>query len=123
MSNCMGKKGYKEGGKVKVESVNKRGRTEAVEKALKSLGAMKQGSIQEKYPSKGKRDDKRPPHRDPGADDRMKEFERSLREAGFKDGGMVRRGDDKGVEKYAMGGEVRGCKSHQVSGKGFKGTF
>lgn len=28
-------------------------------------------------------------HRDPGADDRMKEFERSLREAGFAKGGYV----------------------------------
>lgn len=97
---------FKEGGKVKVERINKKGRTEAVEKALKALGAMKQGDIQAKYPTKGKRDEKRPEFRDPGADDRMKEFERSAREAGFADGGMV-----------------RGCKGVQVSGKGFKGTF
>jgi hypothetical protein len=115
--------------KVKVERVNKKGRTEAVEKALRALGAMKQGDIQEKYPSKGTRSpegkpsppegkpskltqkDKeelsklRPP-RDPGADERMMEFERSAREQGFADGGMV-----------------RGCKGFQMSGKGFKGTF
>ena len=84
-----GVEGFEKGGKVKVERVNKKGRTEAVEKALRALGAMKQGDIQEKYPTKGKRDDKRPEFRDPGAEDRMKEFERSAREAGFRDGGSV----------------------------------
>ena len=92
--------------KVKVERVNKKGRTEAVEKALKALGAMKQGDIQAKYPTKGKRDDKRPEFRDPGAEERMMKFEESAREQGFADGGMV-----------------RGCKGFQMSGKGFKGTF
>ena len=94
------------GKKVKVERVNKKGRTEAVEKALRALGAMKQGDIQAKYPTKGKRDDKRPEFRDPGAEERMMKFEESAREQGFADGGMV-----------------RGCKGFQVSGKGFKGTF
>jgi hypothetical protein len=28
-----------------------------------------------------------------------------------------------GKEKYAGGGMVRGCKTSQVSGKGFKGTY
>ena len=101
-----GVEGFEKGGKVKVERVNEKGRTEAVEKALKALGAMKQGDIQAKYPSKGKRDDKRPPHRDPGADDRMKEFERSLREAGFKDGGSV-----------CAGGRSA------IAGKKFSGTY
>jgi hypothetical protein len=93
MSNCGGRKKMKDGGKVKVERINKKGRTEAVERALKALGAMKQGDIQAKYPSKGTREEKRPPqfekHRDPGAVERMMEFERSLREAGFRDGGPV----------------------------------
>lgn len=106
MSNCMGKKKYEKGGKVKVESVNSKGRTEAAEKMIRRLGEMKQGRINEKYPSKGKRDDKRPEFKDPGAAERMMKFEESAREAGFKDGGMV-----------------RGCKGMQVSGKGFKGTF
>jgi hypothetical protein len=42
-----------------------------------------------------------------------------------------RRGDDKpvikkamgGMVNYADGGMVRGCKSIQMKGKGFKGTF
>jgi len=41
--------------------------------------------MQSRKPSK----EKRPKHRDPGADDRMKEFEKSLREAGFAKGGYV----------------------------------
>ena len=101
-----GVEGFEKGGKVKVERVNEKGRTEAVEKALKALGAMKQGDIQAKYPTKGKRDDRRPKHRDPGADDRMKEFERSLREAGFKDGGSV-----------CAGGRSA------IAGKKFSGTY
>ena len=101
-----GVEGFEKGGKVKIERINKKGRTEAVEKALRSLGAMKQGDIQAKYPTKGKRDDKRPEFRDPGAEERMMKFEESAREQGFADGGMV-----------------RGCKGFQVSGKGFKGTF
>jgi len=96
----------KDGGKVKVERINKKGRTEAVEKMLRRLGEMKQGSIQEKYPSKGTREEKRPAHRDPGADDRMKEFERSAREAGFKDGGSV-----------CSGGRSA------IAGKKFSGTY
>lgn len=31
--------------------------------------------------------------------------------------------DEMDVKKFNMGGEVRGCHSSQVSGKGFKGTF
>ena len=100
-----GVEGFETGGKVKVERINEKGRTEAVEKALRALGAMKQGDIQAKYPTKGTRPPEgRPskltkkdqeelsklrPHRDPGAEDRMKEFERSAREAGFRDGGSV----------------------------------
>ena len=95
--------------KVKVERVNKKGRTEAVEKALKALGAMKKGDIQAKYPTKGKREEKRPEFRDPGADDRMKKFEESAREAGFANGGMVK--------GYSKGGCV------QLTGRKFSGTF
>ena len=101
-----GVSGFEKGGKVKVERVNKKGRTEAVEKALRALGAMKQGDIQAKYPTKGKREDKRPEFRDPGADDRMKKFEESAREAGFADGGMV-----------CAGGRSA------IRGKKFSGTF
>jgi len=101
-----GVEGFEKGGKVKVERVNEKGRTEAVEKALRALGAMKQGDIQAKYPTKGKRDDKRPEFKDPGAVERMMKFEESARKEGFADGGMV-----------------RGCKGFQMSGKGFKGTF
>lgn len=97
---------FKEGGKVKVERINKKGRTAAAEKMLRRLGEMKQGRIQEKYPSKGTREEKRPPHRDPGADDRMKKFEESAREAGFKDGGSV----------CAGGGSA-------IQGKKFSGTY
>jgi len=121
-----GVEGFERGGKVKIERINKKGRTAAAEKMLRRLGEMKQGSIQEKYPTKGtrprqaikptekelqstkaleammdqdkyptkgKRTKGRPPqfekHRDPGAVERMMEFERSAREAGFKDGGSV----------------------------------
>ena len=101
-----GVEGFEKGGKVKVERINKKGRTAAVEKALKALGAMKQGDIQAKYPTKGKRDEKRPEFRDPGADDRMKKFEESAREAGFKDGGSV----------CAGGGSA-------IQGKKFSGTY
>lgn len=46
-------------------------------------------------------------------------------------GRVTRRGDDEkvikkargGMVKFAEGGMVRGCKSIQTSGKGFKGTF
>ena len=93
--------------KVKVERINKKGRTEAVEKALKALGAMKQGDIQAKYPTKGKRDDKRPKFRDPGELEREMKMEQEVM----------------GVETYRDGGMVRGCKGVQTSGKGFKGTF
>jgi hypothetical protein len=34
-----------------------------------------------------------------------------------------RRGDDRSVKTFRDGGMVRGCKSVQMSGKGFKGTF
>lgn len=55
----------------------------------------------------------------------------SPKDAEEKDKKMKRRGDDKPVVKkamggmigYAEGGMVRGCKSIQTSGKGFKGTF
>jgi len=115
---------FKDGGKVKVERINKKGRTEAVEKMLRRLGAMKQGSIQEKYPTKGTRglsstsEGKKPmsearvkqmqmqKHRDPGAVERMMEFERSAREAGFKDGGSV-----------CSGGRSA------IAGKKFSGTY
>ena len=133
MSNCGGRKKMKDGGKVKVERINKKGRTEAVEKMLRRLGEMKQGSIQEKYPTKGTRglsstsegikpmsearvkqmqmlSEGRPPqfekHRDPGAVERMMEFERSAREAGFKDGGSV-----------CSGGRSA------IAGKKFSGTY
>jgi hypothetical protein len=122
MSNCGGRKKMKDGGKVKVERINKKGRTEAVEKMLRRLGEMKQGRIQEKYPSKGTRPpegqpskltkkdkeelSKLRPHRDPGADERMMEFERSAREAGFKDGGSV-----------CSGGRSA------IAGKKFSGTY
>jgi len=124
MSNCGGRKKMKDGGKVKVERINKKGRTEAVEKMLRRLGAMKQGSIQEKYPTKGTRglsstsEGKKPmsearvkqmqmqKHRDPGAVERMMEFERSAREAGFKDGGSV-----------CSGGRSA------IAGKKFSGTY
>ena len=95
--------------KVKVERVNKKGRTEAVEKALKALGAMKQGDIQAKYPTKGKRDDKRPEFKDPGAEERMMKFEESARKEGFAGGGMVK--------GYSKGGCV------QLTGRKFSGTF
>lgn len=29
----------------------------------------------------------------------------------------------KSTKKFAMGGEVRGCKSGQMTGKGFSGTY
>lgn len=129
MSNCGGRKKMKDGGKVKVERINKKGRTEAVERALKALGAMKQGDIQAKYPSKGTRglsstsegkkpmsearvkqeqmlSKDRPPHRDPGAVERFMEFERTFREAGFKDGGSV-----------CSGGRSA------IAGKKFSGTY
>ena len=48
-------------------------------------------------------------HRDPGADDRMKKFEESAREAGFANGGMVK--------GYSKGGCV------QLTGRKFSGTF
>jgi hypothetical protein len=137
-----GVEGFEKGGKVKVERINKKGRTDAVEKMLRRLGEMKQGSIQEKYPSKGTRppegkpskltqkDKKelsklRPPHRDPGADDRMKKFEESAREAGFMEGGMVQSKFNRGgkVESTTGGSMMRGCKGIQTSGKGFKGSF
>lgn len=31
--------------------------------------------------------------------------------------------DEMDVKKFNMGGEVRGCKGSQVSGKGFRGTY
>ena len=99
-----GVEGFEKGGKVKVERVNKKGRTEAVEKALRALGAMKQGDIQAKYPSKGTREEK--PHRDPGAVERMMKFEESAREQGFADGGSV-----------CAGGRSA------MRGKKFSGTF
>jgi hypothetical protein len=101
-----GVEGFEKGGKVKVERVNKKGRTEAVEKALRALGAMKQGDIQAKYPTKGKRDDKRPEFRDPGAEERMMKFEESAREQGFAGGGSV-----------CAGGRSA------IRGKKFSGTF
>ncbi len=36
---------------------------------------------------------------------------------------VKRRGDDRAVKTFRDGGMVRGCKSVQMSGKGFKGTF
>lgn len=111
------------GKKVKVERVNKKGRTEAVEKALRALGAMKQGDIQAKYPTKGTRmkqgqpvrstaaerkelSELRPPARDPGAVERMMKFEESAREQGFAAGGSV-----------CAGGRSA------IRGKKFSGTF
>lgn len=133
--------GFKKGGKVKIERINKKGRTAAAEKMLRRLGEMKQGSIQEKYPTKGTRprqpikptekelqstkslkammdQDKyptkgsrtkpRPPqfekHRDPGAVERMMEFERSAREAGFKDGGSVCAGGRSAIQGKKFSG-------------------
>jgi len=103
-----GVEGFKDGGKVKVERINKKGRTAAVEKMLRRLGEMKQGSIQEKYPTKGDRTKPRPPqfekHRDPGAVERMMEFERSAREAGFKDGGSVCAGGRSAIQGKKFSG-------------------
>jgi len=31
--------------------------------------------------------------------------------------------DEMDVKEFNMGGEVRGCKSSQMSGKGFRGTY
>jgi hypothetical protein len=76
---------------------------------IRRLGEMKQGRINEEYPSKGKRDDKRPEFRDPGADERMMKFEESARTAG--------------VEKYAMGGSVCAGARSAIRGKKFSGTF
>lgn len=99
---------FKDGGKVKVERINKKGRTAAVEKMLRRLGEMKQGSIQEKYPTKGNRTKPRPAqfekHRDPGAVERMMEFERSAREAGFKDGGSVCAGGRSAIQGKKFSG-------------------
>ena len=103
-----GVEGFEKGGKVKIERINKKGRTAAAEKMLRRLGEMKQGSIQEKYPSKGTRKEKRPPqfekHRDPGAVERMMEFERSAREAGFKDGGSVCAGGRSAIQGKKFSG-------------------
>jgi hypothetical protein len=47
-------------------------------------------------------------HRDPGADDRMKAFEKSLREAGFAKGGYVNCGASmKPTQKMSKGGYAR----------------
>lgn len=103
-----GVEGFEKGGKVKIERINKKGRTAAAEKMLRRLGEMKQGSIQEKYPTKGKRTKDRPPqfekHRDPGAVERMMEFERSAREAGFKDGGSVCAGGRSAIQGKKFSG-------------------
>lgn len=47
---------------------------------------------------------KKPKHRDPGADDRMKKFEKSLREAGFNKGGYANCGASM---KPAQGGSKK----------------
>ena len=44
----------------------------------------------------------------------------------LNDDGEVTRADvlkGRGVEGFAEGGMVRGCKSHQTSGKGFSGNY
>ena len=76
------------------------------------------------------------PVEEPSSDDALTqalEEERRIREANepAPEKKSSRRGDDKpvikkamgGMVNYAEGGMVRGCKSVQMSGKGFKGTF
>jgi len=60
--------------------------------------------MQSRKPSKTKS----PKHRDPGADDRMKEFEKSLREAGFSKGGLANCGASmKPTQKMSNGGYTK----------------
>jgi len=66
----------------------------------------------------------------PSSDDPLMEAleqERRIREANEpkKDEKkkLKRRGDDEPVEKFAMGGMVRGCKGIQMKGKNFSGTY
>ena len=60
-------------------------------------------------PTKKKAPSKRPKHhRDPGADDRMKKFEKSLREAGFSKGGLANCGASmKPTQKMSQGGYTK----------------
>lgn len=124
-----GVEGFEKGGKVKIERINKQGRTKAAEEMLRAVGEMRQGMIQEKFPSKGTRDVKesgekfaRVPY-EPVSGQEPDVLEDALRyEREYGSGRASRRGDGD-TQKFAAGGMVRGCKSVQTSGKGFKGTF
>jgi hypothetical protein len=64
--------------------------------------------LKSKKPSKAKRPEQFNKHRDPGADDRMKEFERSLRAAGLAKGGYVNCGASmKPTQKMSKGGYAK----------------
>ena len=62
---------------------------------------------------------------DPGAIRRRKEFYEQQQKTQDKiaKAKIESLEDYNTVKKYAEGGMVRGCKSVQMSGKGFKGTF
>ncbi len=99
-------------GKVTKKDILKGRGVAGFEKGGKVTKTEKTAASEDAYETKTKSKSKsksKSKHRDPGADDRMKEFEKSAREAGFANGGMVK--------GYSKGGCV------QLSGRKFSGTF
>ena len=76
-------------------------------------------------PTSAKRELERLEKNDPSAIRRRKEFYEQQKKTQDKIAkAKIESGEDYNtVEKYAEGGMVRGCKSIQMRGKGFKGTF
>lgn len=90
-------------GKVTRADIMKGRGVEGFKKGGKVTKTEKTAASEDAYETKTKSKSK---HRDPGADDRMKEFEKSFRAAGFADGGAV-----------CAGGRSA------LRGKKFSGTF